>query len=56
MAWQLGYQRQVHPLHAGLNALQITPANQNLMHGENQLELLVISIAGQSGEHELIVW
>ena len=39
----------------GLNALQMMPANQNLVRGEDQLEILLVSVAGQFGEHELIV-
>ncbi len=56
VAWQFGDLRQIHPLHSGFNASQMPSANQNLVGGEDQLEILVISIAGQFGEHELIVW
>jgi hypothetical protein len=54
-AWQLGEQRQFHPLHDRLNPSQIMPANQNLVAGEDQLEFLPVSATDQFCEHELIM-
>ena len=55
VARQNGDQRQFVPLHPSLDAAQVMAANRNLVRSENEFEILVVTVAGQFGEHELIV-
>ena len=54
-AWQFSKERQLHPLHRGLDAAQGMAANQHFVHGENQSEHLLLGPTLEFGKSELVV-
>ena len=55
IAWQLGEQRQFHPLHDRFNPPQMMAANGNLVRGEDELEVLLVAATVEFRKDEMIV-
>ncbi len=51
---QCSEKRQIHPLHRGLDAPQGIAAHGNLVRGEDQSEVLLLSLGFEFGEGELV--
>jgi hypothetical protein len=54
LASQRGEQRQLHSLHCGFDAAQGMSAQHDLVRGEDQAKLLLLSVALEFGEGELV--
>jgi hypothetical protein len=52
---QLGHKRQLQSLHCRFDAPQTMAANQNFMRGEDQPELLLLSLGLEFGKDEIAV-
>ena len=55
IVWQLGEQRQFHPLHDRFNPPQMMAANGNLVRGEDELEVLLVAATVEFRKDEMIV-
>jgi len=53
-AWQFAKERQLHPLHCGLDAPQGIAVHGDLVRGEDQSEVLLLSLGFEFGEGELV--
>ena len=51
---QRGEQRQLHPLHRGLNASQRVAAQRDFVRGEDQAQSLFLSLALEFRKGELV--
>ena len=54
LAGQSGEQRQLHPLHRGLDAPQGIAPHGNLVRGEDQTKMLLLCLGFEFGEGELV--
>jgi len=55
VAWQLGEQRQFHPLQNRFNPPQMMAPNGNLVRGKDELEVLLVAATVEFREDEVVV-
>jgi len=55
IVWQLGEQRQFHPLQNRFNPPQMMAANGNLVRGKDELEVLLIATTVEFRKDEMVV-